>query len=312
MATVFITGVAGFVGTHLCDLLLSQGRRVVGIDMHPSWHRENVEYVQTGVNDTHALTELLRAAAPVQVYHLAGMSFPPDADKSPTQALEVNIMGGVSLMEAVRDACPGATVLLVGSSKVYATQHVEGMLSEDSLVAPESFYGISKYAAELIGGQFIRQMGLDVRFTRSFNHTGPGQSPRFVCSDWARQAARISLGRQEPVVRVGDLSVALDFSDVRDVVAAYSAIVVSGRRGQVYNVSCGHSVALSTVLDHLKAKAGTAVRVETDEGRTRGHAAVPPVAGDNRRLREHTGWAPRYSLEQTLDDLFDYWVAQER
>jgi len=312
MATAFITGIAGFVGSYLCDLLLSRGWRVAGIDMHPSWRRDGVDYTQAGVNDTHALTELLRGIAPSQVYHLAGMSFPPDADKSPTQALEINIMGGVSLMEAVRDACPAARVLLVGSSKIYAPVSSGELLTEDSPVAPDSFYGISKYVAELIGGQFVRQMGLDVRFTRSFNHTGPGQSPRLVCSDWARQAALIALDRQEPRIMVGDLSVSLDLSDVRDVVAAYCAILESGQCGATYNVCSGRCITLRYVLDHLSAKPGRTVDVRTDDTRMRGHTIKRPVVGDNSRLRQHTGWSPAIAFEQTLDDLYDWWLETER
>ncbi|MBD3242375.1 MAG: NAD-dependent epimerase/dehydratase family protein, partial [Chitinivibrionales bacterium] len=292
-----------------CEYLLAQGVRVFGGDMLPEWSHDKVGYSTVDILDVAELTRLLKDAAPTQVYHLAGVSYPPDADASPRRSLDINIMGCVSLLDAVREACPQATALVVGSSKVYDDTVIDGPVSEDAPVAPRSFYGISKYAAEMIGGRFVSQMGLDVRFTRSFNHTGPGQSPRFVCSDWASQIAAMNTGQREPALRVGDTSVEIDFTDVRDVVRAYHAIVTAGTRGRVYNVCSGRTVPLRTVLDYLCAKSTEQVAVTTDESRMRGHATSRKLTGDSRRLREETGWEPRIPLEQTLDDLFAYWQA---
>ncbi len=285
--------------------------RVFGGDMLAEWAHDGVPYATVDILDVAELTRLLKEAAPSQVYHLAGVSYPPDADASPRRSLDINIMGCVSLLDAVREACPQATTLLVGSSKVYDDTTIEGPVSEDAPIAPHSFYGISKYAAEMIGGRFVSQMGLDVRFTRSFNHTGPQQSPRFVCSDWASQVSAINAGRREPTMKVGDLSVEIDFTDVRDVVRAYHAIVTAGTRGRVYNVCSGRTVSLRYVLDYLRAKSAVPVTVATDEARMRGHATSRKLAGENGRLRVETGWKPRIPLEQTLDDLYAYWQTVE-
>lgn len=312
MERAFVTGVAGFVGGHLCAHLRECGMRVFGGDMLAEWSHDGVAYATVDILDVAELTRLLREAAPSQVYHLAGVSYPPDADASPRRSLDINIMGCVSLLDAVREACPRATTLVVGSSKVYDDTVVDGPVSEESPVVPRSFYGISKYAAEMIGGRFVSQMGLDVRFTRSFNHTGPGQSSRFVCSDWASQVSAINAGRHEPTMKVGDLSVEIDFTDVRDVVRAYRAIVTAGIGGTVYNVCSGRTVSLRYVLDYLCAKSSVPVTVVTDEARMRGHATSPKLVGDNRRLRTQTGWEPRIPLEQTLDDLYSYWQSVEQ
>jgi GDP-4-dehydro-6-deoxy-D-mannose reductase len=309
--SVLITGVAGFVGSHLCDLLTTQGYTVSGVDTVPQWQWDRVSYTQADICDTQALAEIVRRVNPAQVYHLAGVSFPPDAEASPGKALQINIMGCASLLDAVRAGSPSAALLLVGSSKVYEAAGERDVVDEQSPVAPDSFYAISKLTAEQIGGQFVRQLGMDVRFTRSFNHTGPGQSPRFVCSDWARQIARINARKQEPSLMVGDLSAEIDFSDVRDVVRAYQSIVESGRRGTVYNVCSGRTVPLRHVLDHLLTKSAIAVAVSEDPVKRKGHGPSRRMCGSNERLRADTGWTPRFAIERSLDDLFAYWSARE-
>lgn len=311
MASVLVTGVAGFVGTHLSDHLTAQGHTVHGVDTVPQFQWENVNYSQVDICNYDTVVCALERAQPDQVYHLAGVSFPPDAEGSPRQSLQINVMGSVALLDAIRTVCPRAVTLLVGTSKVYEAGGSGGCFSEDSAVAPESFYAISKYASELIGAQFGRQMNLDVRFTRSFNHTGPGQSPRFVCSDWARQIARISAGRQAPRLVAGELSAEIDFSDVRDVVRAYHSIVTTGQRGAVYNVCSGRTVPLQYVLDYLVKKAGVPVEIVTDESKKKGHGPSRRLAGDNQRILSQTAWRPQYSLERTLDDLFAYWRVRE-
>lgn len=312
MKRAFITGVNGFVGTHLASLLNRQGYEVSGADqaVHPSV--ADVDYSHVSILDASGLTRLLQRLQPDEVYHLAAISYPPDADTSPVFALQTNIIGTVSVLDAVKTACPKAVSLLVGSSKQYGDIALDKPVSEDLGVNPVSFYGISKYASELVGMQYVRQFGLDVRFTRSFNHTGAGQSPYFVCSDWARQAAEIALGKKDPVIHVGDLRTEIDFTDVHDVVAAYRAIVESGEQGEVYNVCSGKSISLRHVLDHLVAKAGVPIEVETSETKLSAHTTSPRLIGSNHKLVSHTGWKPAIPIEDTLDGLYDYWVARLR
>jgi GDP-4-dehydro-6-deoxy-D-mannose reductase len=308
MPTAFITGINGFVGQHLSDHLIASGYRVAGTDVGEHSGRSDISYRRTDILDREALASAIAAAAPSQVYHLAGMSYPPDADTSPWGSLETNIMGVVSLLDGVRAACPAAVTLLIGSAKEYEASANPEPLPESLRPNPASFYGVSKYAGELIGLQYARQFGLDVRLTRSFNHTGPGQSPRFVCSDWARQVAEVCAGRREPRIEVGDLSPEIDFCDVRDVARAYLAIVSAGRAGEVYNVCSGRPVALRFILERLLTKAPKPVRVATVAERVRGHAVSARLLGDNSKLRAHTGWSAEIPLEKTLDDLFAYWM----
>jgi GDP-4-dehydro-6-deoxy-D-mannose reductase len=302
-----ITGACGFVAKYLAEHLRDDGCRVIGIDQWGSCP-VGLEYHQVDIQNVSALSALLGSHGISRVYHLAAVSYLPDADATPRRALETNIMGTVSLLDAVRAAASSARVLLVGSSKEYGSQVESDSLAETCPPGPSDFYGISKYAGEMIGAQYARQFAMDIRFTRSFNHTGPGQSPRFVCSEWAKQVAAIHLGISAPALRVGDLGNEIDFLDVRDVVSAYRSIIEKGQAGEVYNVCSGRAVSLEYVLDHLLRKASIPIEVVRTEAKLRAHKASPRLAGDNRKLRDTTGWSPQLPIEKTLDDLFDYWL----
>jgi GDP-4-dehydro-6-deoxy-D-mannose reductase len=156
--------------------------------------------------------------------------------------------------------------------------------------------------------QYVRQHGMDVRFTRSFNHTGPGQSERFVCSDWTRQAALIALGKSEPRILVGDIAPAIDLSDVRDVVRAYALILEKGEKGEAYNVCSGSAVPLGRLLELITGKAGKKIIIEKDPARIKKHRTSAKAEGDFSKLFRATGWEPAIPLIKTIDDLYDSWI----
>jgi GDP-4-dehydro-6-deoxy-D-mannose reductase len=309
MTTALITGINGFAGHHLADLLSRRGRRVVGIGIEQVCSLADVSYEMVDITDCDSVAGALGRIQPQEIYHLAGVSFPAEADRTPRPALEINITGTVSVIDAMKRFCPKARLLVVGSSKEYDI-NAEGLVSENATPNPANFYGISKYATELIGLQYHRQYGLDIRFTRSFNHTGPGQSFLFVCSDWARQVAMADCGRSPAEIRVGDTGFEIDFSDVRDVVAAYVLIMEKGKSGQVYNVCSGRTQKLSAVLEYLIGKSTKKITVTSEEKKLREVKTYRKLAGDNSKLRRETGWEPSIPFEKTLDDLFDYWVRE--
>jgi GDP-4-dehydro-6-deoxy-D-mannose reductase len=304
----FITGCTGFVGRHLAEHLISQGWSVYGLDRWSSFDFAQVTYFEGDILDTATLQEMFASVKPQTIFHLAAISFLPDADFSPRHALDINIMGSASVLDAARQACATSRVLLVGSSKQYGDKIVTSAITEEQPCNPTNFYGVSKYMAEIVGLQYVRQYGLDVRFTRSFNHTGPGQTPQFVCSDWAKQVATITLKKAAPHIQVGDLSPTIDFTDVRDVVRAYAAILENGRKGETYNVCSNKGVALDSILSYLIKKCGTPIAVEHDPSRIRTHKTSVKITGDHSKLTRDTGWNPSIPIEKTLDDLFHYWT----
>jgi len=307
--SAFITGITGFVGRYLAEHLNAQGYKVSGIDRWPTCSHPKVTYYEGDILDTAALVHLFSSIRPALIFHLAGVSFPSDADKSPQYALDINIMGAASVLDAAFQGCASSRILLVGSSKQYSDAVAVRAVTEETPCLPTNFYGISKYAAELIGMQYMRQHGMDIRFTRSFNHTGPGQSERFVCSDWTKQAAEIALGKAEARIHVGDTSPAIDFTDVRDVVRAYVLILERGTKGEVYNVCSGSAVSLQEVLAAVVAKSGKKITFEQDPARLRVHRTGEKTAGDRSKLTRATGWVPEIPLSKTLDDLYRYWLS---
>ncbi len=304
----FITGINGFVGTCLAKHLASQGWAVAGIDRQESTTCRECDYFQADILAGAELSSILGTCRPRHVFHLAAVSMPSAVDQSPQHALSVNIMGTVSVLDAVRNASPSARLLLIGSSKQYGEVAEAGPIAEERTCRPADLYGISKHAGEMIGLRYAEQFGMDIRFTRSFNHSGPGQSPAFVCSDWARQTAAIELGMAEPLIRVGDLAPVIDFCDVADVVRAYALILDSGRPGTVYNVCSGRATFLRELLSLVVAKSSRAISVVEDPSRIRGHKHTATMVGDHTRISRDTGWEPEVPIEKTVDDLYRYWI----
>ena len=304
----FITGVTGFVGRFLAAHLNAEGYKVFGIDRWPTCGWPGISYVEGDILNTAILAQQFASIRPDRIFHLAGVSIPSEADKSPQYALNINIMGAVSVLDAALQSCASSRILLVGSSKQYGEVSTDEALSEETPCAATNFYGISKYAAELCGMQYMRQHGMDIRFTRSFNHTGPGQSERFVCADWARQAAAIELGKAEPHIRVGDTAPAVDFTDVRDVVRAYALVLDKGAKGGVYNVCSGKAAPLREILSAVVGKCGRKIRVDQDASRIKAHKTRQMTVGDHSKLTRATGWEPEIPLSKTLDDIYRYWL----
>jgi GDP-4-dehydro-6-deoxy-D-mannose reductase len=196
---------------------------------------------------------------------------------------------------------------VVGSGEEYGLVEEENQpITEDAPLRPMSPYGMSKACQEMVCMQAALAGELPVVMTRSFNHTGPGQSADFVCPDFAQQVARISLAEQEPVITVGNIDVVRDFSDVRDVVRAYRLLAERGDSGKAYNVSSGRGVSIREMLDSLIRIGGIEAEVKEDPRRFR-PAEIPVLVGDNRATCRGVGWQPRISFEQTLTETFEFW-----
>ena len=252
------------------------------------------------VTDAEALRSEVAEAAPGAVVHLAAVSSTTDSLADPGAAWHVNAVGTVNLAEAVRHAAPGARLLVVSTGEVYGDTG-DGPASEDQPVAPRSPYAASKAAAEIAAGQAARAYGLDVVLARPFAHTGPGQDRRFALPSFALQIAELErAGGGE--LKVGDLSVHRDLLDVRDVVAAYIALLSPGVAAGTYNVARGSSVPLSDLVDLLVAAASVPIRIVRDPARLRA-VDTHRLCGDPARLHAATGWTPGYSHAQTLADL---------
>lgn len=304
----FISGVNGFVGKHLSSRLLTQGASICGVDVQENSVTPGIEYIRADINDNSEMIRIFKEAQPTEIYHLAAVTTLQNFRMVPFNSFQTNIMGSVSLMEAMRQVCPAAVMLIVGSSKEYLENQPAESVSELYPVCPSSFYGVSKYVVEIIGGYYVRSHNLDIRFTRSFNHTGPGQSVNFVCSDWASQIARIELKISPAQITVGNLNNSVDFLDGRDIARAYCSIVEKGRKGEAYNVCSGKGTSLKYILEYLLAKTSKKVEVCFRQEKSSAQDKKTDTIGDNSKIKRDTGWSQAILIEKTLDDIYEWWI----
>jgi GDP-4-dehydro-6-deoxy-D-mannose reductase len=302
-----VTGAAGFAGSHLVEHLSHRGNLV-------AWTRNAVPaslaslatWQKVDLLDRDAVRRAISGLKPSTVYHCAGAPHVSHSWHNTAEVFSSNVLATHYLLDSLRRAGAGSRVLITGSAMVYAPSATP--IAEAHPLAPSSPYGVSKLAQEQLALRAIREDGVDVIVTRSFNHTGPRQSPDFAASGMARQVALVERGALE-AVKVGNLDAQRDLTDVRDTVRAYELLMTRGATGEVYNVSSGVGHPIRDVLDGLIAHARTPVRVETDPARVRPHD-IALLVGDSSRLRSVTGWTPAIGFEQMLDDLLEYWRAE--
>ena len=302
-----VTGAAGFAGSHLVEHLSGRGnlvawtRRAVPESLAPLATWQKIDLLE---RDTvrRAISEL----KPSIVYHCAGAAHVPHSWHHTTESLSSNVLATHYLLDSLRRAGVECRMLITGSALVYARSTMP--MTETHPVAPSSPYALSKLAQEQLGVRAVREDGVDVIVTRSFNHTGPRQSADFAAPGMARQVALVERGALE-AVKVGNLDAQRDLTDVRDTVRAYALLMNAGTPGEVYNVSSDVARPIRAVLDGLRARARTDVPVETDPDRVRSQD-VSVLLGDSTRLRAATGWAPAISFDRMLDDLLEYWRAE--
>lgn len=251
--------------------------------------------------------EVIKMAQPDWVFHLAAISNVGYSWKHREETLETNLTGTLHVFEGIKKYAPGAKVLFVSSADVYASESAEGKpLREEDQTKPSSPYAFTKIGGELLSRFYSEIEDMGIVISRAFPHTGPGQREAFVCSDWASQIARIEKGSAEPVIRVGNVEIKRDFTDVRDVVRAYRRLIENGAKGEVYNIASGKAVSLSYVLEILLSFSSEKIDVQIDPHRLR-KADIPCLIGDTSKIKAETGWTPEISLKQTLHDLLDFW-----
>lgn len=303
-----ITGADGFAGSYLVPALEAAGGDVRSV-RHPAaapraWGRS---WTTCDLRDRARVAALVRESAPARIVHLAALAFPPAAARAPLEALRVNYLAVDHLLAAIAEHAPDARLLYVGSGEVYGARPAGSPpLDESAPLHPRTGYAATKAAAEARVRLAVAS-GLDAVCARPFNHSGPRRPSDYAESAFARQVARCERGAQEPVIRVGNLEPVRDFSDVRDVVAAYALLLERGERGAVYNVCSGRGWRIGAVLEHLLALSERDLRIERDPERYRESAPERlALVGDAGRLRA-LGWEPAHPFEETLSDLLEDW-----
>jgi GDP-4-dehydro-6-deoxy-D-mannose reductase len=306
-----ITGISGFAGGHLATELLARDAQVAGLDRGTSDQLapllDRIEFCEADVRDGERLGGLAEAFRPDTIFHLAALTHVAQAWEQRRATLEINVLGTATVLEVAAGLDPKPRVVLASSGQVYGARPADSRpLTEEDATTPQSPYAVSKRCAELLAEQVRLGDGVQTVILRTFNYTGPWQSPSFVCSDFARQIARAETGLQEPVITVGNLDAARDFSDVRDIVRGYLLAAKDGEPGRVYNLCSGEAVPIVAILDHLRAASRVDIRVVEDPERLR-RADLRVLLGDASRARRELGWEPRFRLADTLDAVLDFW-----
>ena len=305
---VLVTGSEGFVGGVLCPYLEAQGHEVLGCDLRIP--EDTTGRKALDINDPSSIRDALEWANPDVVYHLAAVTFVPDAMRDPLGVMETNFHGTIRLITEMKARCPDARLLFVSTSEAYgAPQRLP--VTEDHPLNPDNPYALSKASADHYCRYVVQSGELDIVRLRPFNHTGPGQSPDFVMPSFARQIAHMEAGKAEPVLRVGNLEAARDFLHVNDVVRAYSMALSGCEAGEAYNICSGEAMPIQRALDALVSLSEVEVQVEIDPLRLR-PVDVPEVCSSHQKFTDATGWHPEIPLRRLLKDLLESWRAQVR
>jgi len=307
-----ITGVSGFVGSHLAEHLLSKNFDVYGTIRWRSrldniLHiKDRLKLVEADMRDAHSVSRLIKETSPDYIFHLAAQSFVPTSWHAPQETMTTNIIGTINLLEALRSAGTDSRIQLAGSSEEYGLVYPEEVpIKETNPLRPMSPYGVSKVAEDMLGFQYHKTYGMNIVVTRAFNHSGPRRGEVFVTSNFAKQIAEIEKGKQEPVIRVGNLESQRDFTDVRDVVMAYLLAVEKCKFGETYNICTGKPRTMKSVLDTLLSMSKIRVEIKQDPARMR-PSDVPLLAGDYSKFHAATGWKPEIQFEKTMEDLLQW------
>lgn len=303
MKSVLIFGSGGFVGSYLAREFYSHGFIVYGTDIAPLRSPQDCfkEYVLMNMLEAEKVSMLIERTSPDYIINLAAVSSVGDSWKIPQKAVEVNINGTLNILEAVRNIGIKSKILLVGSSEEYAVS--DSPISEGYPLNASNPYGITKIAQENFAEIYRRSYGLNIISTRTFNHTGIGQPEKFVLPSWVRQAAEIHKSGGNGKIFVGNLSVRRDFGDVRDMASAYRMILESDTRRTVFNVGSGVSRSLEEVLKYILSLVDGKAEAVVSREKFR-PADNPVIWCDNSLLRSETGWEPKYTVFETLREMF--------
>lgn len=309
---VLITGATGFVGGRLTERLLEAGDVVVGLSTSGSWPRSlaylnyhaRVEAFNIALAGPSACAELIKRKQPEVIYHLAAQPNPQASVDFPVETWNVNLGGTLNLFEGVRLSGLRPRIVSIGSGVSYGNPPADLIpVDENCPLRPNNPYAASKAAADILAIQHVLAYNADIVVARPFNHAGPRQSEKYVLGGLARQVAEVERGLKEHVV-VGNLDVVRDFTDVRDIVEGYYLLSKLGAAGEIYNIGQGVGTRIQDALDFLISQASRSIQVYVDPARLRA-VDSPYLVANSAKFRRTTGWAPKFTIEQTLKDMLE-------
>ncbi len=311
---ILITGITGFVGSHLAEYLLKkQGYEIYGLTR---WRSpiDNIKEILNKINlidgdlrDGNSMHKLIEKVRPDRIFHLAAQSYVPTSFIAPGDTIETNIIGTINLLEAVKRANISPRIHICSSSEVYGQVTKDELpIRETNALRPQSPYAVSKVGEDRISFQYFKSYGIKNIISRAFTHTGPRRGNVFVVSAFAKQIAEIEKGKKEPILNVGNLESVRTFLDVRDIVRAYDLLIEKGEPGQVYNIGGDISMKIREMLDKLLQMSDKEIEVRINQELLRPSDVTLQIP-DVSKFKQATGWEPEIPFEKTLKDTLDYW-----
>lgn len=303
-----IIGGAGFVGGYLIRELKGSGWEVHATRLPDENLSEDCCSHFLNILEKENIKPLLDEIMPDVVYHLAAQSSVSVSWKKPQLTAEINIIGTINILEAMREAKKqDIRLILIGSGEEYGFIRSEACpISENEPLDPGNIYAATKACQGMLGKIYARAYKKDIINVRAFNHSGPNQLPIFVISDFCRQIAEIEKGERPPEISVGNLSAQRDFTDVRDIVRAYRLLAEKGVSGKTYNIGRGKAVSIQYILDTALSLAKVPIKIKQDPARMRA-SDIPIIEPDVSRIFADTGWKAEISIERTVEDTLDFW-----
>jgi GDP-4-dehydro-6-deoxy-D-mannose reductase len=306
---ILILGGAGFVGKHLNAALreeFGEAARVINTSRDPL----DDKTLKLDICDTSAVRSIVRTENPTHVINLVGVAAPLEAKQNPDLAWELHALAPERIGHMLCREAPDCWLLHVSSGLIYGRTALESrQIDEKARLDPMDTYAMTKAAGDLAMGVLAGE-GLKCLRLRPFNHTGPGQSEDFAMPAFAAQIARIKVGAKEPILHVGNLSATRDFLDVRDVADAYAALIACSdtlKPGAIYNIASGTGHRIEKLLDMLVSISGAKLSIESDPDRQR-PSDLPSIVGNSAAIRRDTGWVPKRSIAETLQDTLHYYA----
>jgi GDP-4-dehydro-6-deoxy-D-mannose reductase len=314
MKKILITGITGFVGEYLAEHVSENGNiEIFGTYLSDESKKnftlkDKVTLLKVDLTKSEEVESIFKRVQPDEVYHLAAKASVAESFIDPIHTLHNNIDSEVFLFEAILKAnLLNTKVLVVSSSEVYGIVKQQDLpVNEEVSLHPANPYAVSKIAQDYLAFQYFISKKIPIIRIRPFNHIGPRQGEGFVVSSFAKQIASIEKGLQQPIMNVGNLDAKRDFTDVRDIVKAYTLILERGELGDVYNIGSGKSHSISEILDILVGFSKITITKKQDEALMR-PSDLKNIVCDNTKIRKKTGWKPNIPLEQSLQDILDYW-----
>jgi GDP-4-dehydro-6-deoxy-D-mannose reductase len=299
MNKILITGITGFVGSHLAECALAEQLTVSGFDLRRD--RLAAEYHLGEITDRASIESTLQKTEPDVIFHLAGMIKSPDPDA----LYKTNLLGSIALFDTIVKTNKRPVVVLASSSAVYGPTSGAEPIGEKAEIRPITHYAASKSAQEIAALRYFNADEFPVIILRMFNLLGPGLPADLACSSFARQIALAEAGGKAEI-STGNLEAQRDFVDVRDAVRAFMLAAQKGKPGQVYNVCSGRAVKIQSCLDEMISMSTCQIKVRRDAERIQSND-VPIQIGSAEKIKLAAGWEPQIPLRQSLTDLLNDW-----